>query len=69
MEELYINHEDVSNLQGGDETGHYHLTREQLDWVIEHMEELLKPLIHNGQEIIVTVGEEMDDYRIKSDRT
>lgn len=69
MEELYINHEDVSDLLGGDETGHYHLTREQLNWVIEHMEELLKPSILDGQEIRVTVGVEMDDYKIASDRT
>ena len=69
MEELYINHEDTDNLLGGNENGHYHLTREQLDWLIERMTEYYKPVIHADQVIVISAGQAIDGYKIESDRT
>lgn len=64
----YEAHENLSGLLGGDDNGHYHLTREQLDWLITHMEEQQRPVIHGGQEIVINPGEEIN-YQIESDKT
>lgn len=58
------NHELLSNLQGGDDDGHFHLTEDQLDWVIEQVNEAYKPVIDGGQEIVVLPDEEIDPYQI-----
>ncbi len=62
-------HEQLNNLFGGDENGHYHLTREQLEWLNEHMADTQKPIIRSGQSITITTGVEMDEYKIESKRT
>lgn len=64
---MYIDHEETDNLLGGDENGHYHVTREQLNWINSQMGEHPKPVIHEGQVITVVSGSEMDDYQIESD--
>ena len=69
MAGIVIDHEDIDNLLGGDEKGHYHLTREQLDWVEEHMKELYKPVIHADQVIVCSAGQAMNEYKIECDRT
>ena len=62
-------HELLINLQGGDETGHYHLTQEQIKWLIDQMSEKYKPNISIDQEIHITADEDMDDFIIDSDNT
>ena len=57
-------HEQLVNLQGGDDNEHYHLTEDQLDWVIEQVNEASKPVIGDGQTIVVLPGEEIDPYEI-----
>lgn len=57
-------HETLNNLQGGDDEGHFHLTEEQLEWVIEQVNEANKPEIPDGQEIIVDADGELDPYQI-----
>ena len=37
-----IDHEELENLLGGDEEGHYHLTKEQYEWLEAQMN---KPII------------------------
>ena len=64
---MYIDHEEVDNLLGGDENGHYHITREQLDWILSQMEGQYKPVIHDGQVITIPAGSEMDGYKIETD--
>lgn len=57
-------HELMNNLKGGNEDGHYHLTEDQLEWVIEQVNEAYKPVIGEDQEIIVLPDEEIDPYQI-----
>lgn len=62
-------HEQLENLRGGDESGHYHLTLEQLEWLIEHMAECYKPSIHDNQVLVIPADSENYEYQIDSDRT
>lgn len=64
----YRDHELLENLLGGDENGHYHLTREQLEWLNEHMADTQKPVIRSGQSITITAGKEIE-YQIEGKRT
>ena len=58
------NHEALDNLLGGDATGHLHLTKEQLDWIIEQMSEKYPPNITPNQVIYATADEPISDYLI-----
>ncbi len=62
-------HEELDNLLGGNEEGHYHLTREQIEWIDRRMNEDLRPKIKPGQTIKITLGEELSDYEVKSCKT
>ena len=56
-----LNHEDLDGLLGGDDEGHYHLTREQLEELID----MLQPKIIIGQEINIVADEEMSPFEIQ----
>lgn len=58
-------HEALNNLMGGDEDGHYHLTEDQLDTLIEMINEKYAPKITGGQEFTVVVGEEMPPFQVE----
>ena len=59
-------HEKLSNLKGGDESGHYHLTREQYERLLELLEEgNVLPDIYPGQSIFLTVDEAMTPYEVR----
>ncbi len=64
------NHEQLTNLLGGNENGHYHLTHEQLDWVANQMntqtDEPIRPVIADGQVVEVSIGKELDGYKIET---
>lgn len=64
------NHENLTNLLGGNDTGHYHLTHEQLNWVENQMntqaDEPVKPVIADGQVVVVSIGKEMNGYKIET---
>ena len=64
------NHEQLTNLLGGNENGHYHLTHEQLDWVTNQMsgqtDEPIKPVIADGQVVVVSIGKELQGYKIET---
>lgn len=63
-------HENLTNLLGGNENGHYHLTHEQLDWVANQMNtqtnEPIKPVIADGQIVEVSIGKELEGYKIET---
>lgn len=63
-------HENLTNLLGGNENGHYHLTHEQLDWVANQMntqtDEPIRPVIVDGQVVEVSIGKELDGYKIET---
>ncbi len=63
-------HENLTNLLGGNENGHYHLTHEQLDWVANQMntqtDEPIRPVIADGQVVEVSIGKELDGYKIET---
>ena len=58
-------HELLMNLLGGDDHGHFHLTREQLDWIIEQMTEKYPPSITPNQVINTVADEAINDYQIQ----
>ena len=58
-----LNHEELANLLGGDETGHYHLTGQQYSRLLELL--VWPPVIEAGQEVPATADEEMTDYEIR----
>lgn len=60
------NHEQLTNLLGGNKNGHYHLTREQLDWIEQQTDEQRKPVIADGQVVEVSIGKELDGYKIET---
>ena len=60
-----LDHEKLEGLLGGDETGHYHLTKAELDALIELISEKYPPEIEAGQVIEVTASEEMTAYEIR----
>ena len=70
------NHEELTNLFGGNTNEHYHLTKAQYDWIIEQMSneggnnddddnEDYSPKITAGQVLEVTVGEAMTPYEVQ----
>ena len=58
-----INHELLDNLMGGDETGHYHLTYEQIK-KLDAYSEKYPPTIDDNQVIYCTASEEITPYEI-----
>lgn len=60
-----IDHETLEGLLGGDETGHYHLTKAELDAFLELISEKYPPEIEAGQVIEIIASEEMTAYEIK----
>ena len=62
-----INHEELQNLLGGTENEHYHLTKEQIDWLIEAMSEKYPPVIFSGQTINSTANEEITPYEMQGE--
>ena len=57
-------HEVLKNLLGGDSEGHYHLTKEQYDWLVAQMSEKFPPKIADNQEIDVVASQEIIPYKI-----
>ncbi len=62
-----LDHEQLNGLLGGDDRGHYHLTKEQLDWLIEQMSEKYPPVIFPEQVINTTAGKEITPYLIQGE--
>ena len=60
-----IDHEQLENLLGGDDNGHYHLTREQWEKLIELISEKYPPEILEGQTISVISNEEITPYEVQ----
>ena len=58
-------HEQQTNLLGGDSDGHYHLTREQYEWLISQMSEKYPPVILAGQVIYAIKDQEITPYEVK----
>lgn len=59
-----LDHELLHNILGGDDRGHLHLTKEQLDWICEQMNEKFPPSITPDQIISATADEPINDYTI-----
>ena len=57
-------HELLNNLMGGNSDGHFHLTKQQLDWIIEQMQEKYPPSINPNQTIYGTADVPIDNYSI-----
>ena len=57
-------HELLNNLMGGNSDGHFHITKEQLDWIIEQMNEKYPPDITPNQSIYGTADVPINDYSI-----
>ena len=61
------NHERLTNLLGGDSSGHYHLTKEQFDWIVEQMSEKYPPAIAPNQIMNLTASQEITPYEIQGE--
>ena len=59
-----LNHEDLDRLLGGNDNGHYHITKKQLEQLEELYGWLYFPKILPGQEINVTLDEDMNPYEV-----
>ena len=57
-------HERLSNLLGGDSSGHYHLTEAQIEKLKQKLGEKYPPRIGEGQTITINADEEMPPYEI-----
>ena len=60
-------HEALNNILGGNSEGHLHLTKEQLDWIIEQMSEKYPPNITPNQVIPATAEVLINEYTILGD--
>lgn len=60
-----LDHELLTSLLGGNSVGHFHLTREQLDWIIEQMSESYPPTIAPNQSIFGTADVPINEYYIQ----
>ena len=61
-----INHEKLGNLLGGDESGHYHLTEEQIR-KLEMIIETYPPEIFPDQSVDTTADKQMTPYKVQGD--
>ena len=59
-------HEDLDRLLGGDQNGHYHLTKEQYNWILEQISEYL-PVITDGQVINSTAETVITPYEVQGE--
>ena len=59
-----IDHELLNSLLGGNSEGHFHLTRAQLEWIIEQMSENYPPSINPNQVIPATADCPISNYEI-----
>ena len=59
-----LDHELLQSLLGGDSNGHFHITSEQLEWIIQQMNEKFPPEIEQGQSISGYPDEPIADYLI-----
>lgn len=62
-----INHEELNNLLGGDEKGHYHLTKEQIERLMDLFDKKYPPVIYNGQFIDAIPDEEISPYQVQGE--
>ena len=62
-----IDHELLSNLLGGNEDGHYHLTKELLDELIELINDKYAPKILNGQQVSGIADETISPYKVQGE--
>ena len=60
-----FDHEQQINLLGGNTSGHYHLTKEQYEWLTSQMSEKYPPVILAGQVINVIQNKAITPYEIK----
>lgn len=62
----FNDHELLNNIKGGDsDNGHYHLTLEQLNWIIEQMSEKYPPDISPNQVVHGIADVPLDDFEIQ----
>ncbi len=61
----WLDHECLDNLMGGDDEGHYHITKEQLEELQEIFDKDHRPRILPKQLIDVVPNDEMTPYEIK----
>lgn len=59
-----LDHEALNNILGGDAFGHFHISKEQLDWISAQMNETYPPSINPNQSIYGTAEQPIDDYSI-----
>ena len=62
-----INHELLNNLLGGDENGHYHLTQEQLEELIDIISMKYLPEIMSGQQFFTEADKNIFPYQVTGD--
>ena len=60
-----LDHEKLSGLLGGNENGHYHLTRAELDKLIELIGAKYPPDIYANQIIECTADEAITEYEVQ----
>ncbi len=61
-----INHEKLGNLLGGDKSGHYHLTEEQIK-KLEMIIETYPPNITPDQSVDTTADKEITPYEVQGE--
>ena len=59
-----LNHEDLDGLLGGNDEGHYHLTKTQIEQLSDMYEVAYKPKIIPNQTINITAEEETNPYEV-----
>lgn len=59
-----IDHEKLDNLLGGNESGHYHLTKEQLEKIRKRLNKKYPPKVNSGQIINANPDEEITPYQV-----
>ena len=61
-------HEALENLAGGDSSGHYHLTKEQYEWLMAQMDSKKYPPAIADNQSVDTVGSQiMKPYEIQGE--
>lgn len=61
----WLDHECLDNLMGGEDEGHYHITKEQLKGLQERFDKDYQPRILPKQLIDAVPNDEMTPYKIK----
>ena len=60
-------HENLKNLLGGNSEGHYHMTKEQYDWLVAQMSEKFPPKIADNQNVDTIRNQAMNPYKIQGE--